>query len=274
MCSKLFLVRRIENNRNLTTIHKITKQIRMFMFKNLIKLTKKLVLFSIITSAVFFSGNIKDAYYRDYIGDAVVRIMDLDKQGGGTGFHVEADSGKTYILTNAHICEVAKNGKLLVEKNGEEMVRNVIKVYEQHDLCLVEAMPEPEGVLEIADSLDQGDDIILIGHPGLRNLTLSHGEFIGQDIVQLINHKINSKEECLGRWMEHPMFLFLLGKSGVCIESFVTSAISSPSYGGNSGSPVVNKYGNVVGVLFAGSQQVHDAHMVPLNNVKDFLKGF
>jgi V8-like Glu-specific endopeptidase len=59
-----------------------------------------------------------------------------------------------------------------------------------------------------------------------------------------------------------------------CIEIFVSSAISSPIYGGNSGSPVVNKWGNVIGVVFAGNRtQVNDAYMVPLSYVKDFLKG-
>lgn len=244
------------------------------MFQGFISLFSSLLLYVSLGAAVFFSGNIKDSYYRDYVGDAVVRIMNIEKTGGGTGFHVEAESGKTYILTNAHICEVAKDGKLLVEKNGEEMIRNVIKVYEQHDLCLVEAMPEAEGVLEIADSLDVGDDIVLIGHPGLRSLTLAQGEFIGQDTIEMLDSKIFKASECSGKWMEHPMITLLYGRDGLCIQSFVTSAISAIHYGGNSGSPVVNKYGNVVGVLFAGSEQVTDAHMVPLNNVKDFLKGF
>lgn len=244
------------------------------MFQFGISLVLQLALYLSIAAGVFFSGNIKDSYYRDYVGDAVVRIMNLEKSGGGSGFHVEAKSGKTYILTNAHVCEVATEGKLLVERNGEEMIRNIIKVYEQHDLCLIEAMPEPEGVLEIASSIDQGDDIVLVGHPGLRNLTLSQGEFIGQDIIEMINSKALKKEQCTGKWIENPMFIFFYGREALCIESFVTSAISAVAYGGNSGSPVVNKYGNVVGVLFAGSSQPTDSHMVPLNNVKDFLKGF
>lgn len=244
------------------------------MFQKIVKISCKLALFGALASAVLFSGNIKDSYYRDYIGDSVVRVMNIEKSSGGTGFHVEAKSGKTYILTNAHVCGLAKDGNLLVEKNGEEMIRKIVKVYDQHDLCLVQAMPEPEGVLEVSDSLDVGDDIVLIGHPGLRDLTLSHGEFIGQDTIQMVNMEISKKEDCSGKWVENPMFLMFFGQLGVCVESFVTSAISAPSYGGNSGSPVVNKYGNVVGVLFAGSSQVNDAHMVPLNNVKDFLKGF
>lgn len=246
----------------------------MFMFQNLISLSGKLALCFILGGAVFFSGNIKDAYYRDYVGDAVVRIMNLEKTGGGTGFHVEAESGKTYILTNAHICEVAQNGKLLVEKNGEEMVRNVIKVYEQHDLCLVQAMPEPEGVLEIAKGISVGEDVIVIGHPGLRDLTVSKGEFIGQTTIEMVNLDAQSEKECAGEWIENPIFMFYFGQPAVCLETFITSAVSAPIYGGNSGSPTVNKYGNVVGVIFAGSGQIHDAHMVPLNNVKDFLKEF
>lgn len=226
-----------------------------------------------IGGAIFFSGNIKDSYYRYYIGDSVVRVMNLQKTGGGSGFHVEAKSGKTYILTNAHVCEANTDGKLLIEHNGEEMIRNVVKVYDQHDLCLIESMPEPEGVLEIAGGIEKGEDVVLIGHPGLRDLTLSHGEFIGQDVIEMVNDKIQSKEECSGKWITNPL-LQMFGIPGLCVEKFVTSAVTTPAYGGNSGSPVVNKYGNVVGVLFAGSDQVNDSHMVPLNSVKDLLKGF
>ncbi len=246
------------------------------MFQKFINATISFIMAFSISASVFFSGNIKDAYYRDYIGDSVVRVLNMEKTGGGTGFHVEAASGEVFILTNNHVCEAAKDGKLIVERNGEEIVREIVARYKQHDLCLVQAIPDFNGTtIEVASSLDAGDDVVLIGHPGLRDLTLSHGEYIGSKEITMANFAIKNEEECSGQWVSNPAIQIFLGLDGVCVESVLTSALSAPAYAGNSGSPVVNKYGNLVGVLFAGNQeQVNDSFMVPLKNIQDFLRGF
>jgi hypothetical protein len=240
---------------------------------------KHLLRLSICTAlgfCILFNGNIKDSYYRNEVGDHVVRIYNLEETGGGTGFHIIGEkSGEQFILTNSHVCEAASpDGLLLVEQNGEKIERKVIEHYKLHDLCLVEPMPEHEGGIDIAGSLDKGEDTIIVGHPSLRQLTLSHGEYIGKEKIQLLK-LVDFPKECKGKLLEGldgMMILLMTGKYG-CLMSIPTSAISNPSYPGNSGSPVVNKYGNVVGVLFAGNRsQVHDSYMVPLKYIKDFLK--
>lgn len=233
--------------------------------RKLPKISLKILTSIMLLAMVLFGGSIRDNYYRNDVGDAVVRIYSMQKNGAGTGFHVKLKSGELAILTNKHVCDMGdpKNKMVIIEKNGEEIPRRVLERYEHHDLCLVEALSENEDYIDIASDSSEGEDLVIIGHPGARDLTLAHGEFIGKKVIML-QSEITDPSQCQGEVAQ-----FFL--SYVCMEAFSSHAISAIAYGGNSGSPVVNKYGNVIGVLFAGSNQPTDSYMVPLKYIKDFL---
>lgn len=239
------------------------------------KIVTKLILCCLVVSAVIFSGNLKDGFYRHKVGQAVVKVMNIAESGGGSGFHVETEDGQIYILTNKHVCELAdEKGRVLIQSGERKMIRKVVERYSQHDLCLIEPLSEDEPVIDIAYSVSRGEDVVLIGHPGLRQLTLAHGEYIGQEIIEMVDDEVTEKNMCAGRWISNSLAAIFGGSDGYCVNPIVTSAISTIAYGGNSGSPVINKYGNVVGVLFAGSQQPTDSHMVPLEHIKAFLSSY
>lgn len=229
------------------------------------KVSLKFISTVLLLSVIVFSGSIRDTYYRESVGDNVVRIYSMEKTGAGTGFHVKLKSGEIAILTNKHVCDMGnpKNKMVIIEKDGEEIPRRILERYPHHDLCLVEAITGHTGFIDIANSESEGEDLVIIGHPGARDLTLSHGENIGKKVIHLAT-QVEREEDCKGQ-IEFSFF------GPVCMEAFKSTSISAIAYGGNSGSPVINKYGNVIGVLFAGSQQPTDSYMVPLQYVKDFL---
>lgn len=188
---------------------------------------------------------LQDYYYYDYKGSSVVRITYKDNlNAGGSGFQVEAPSGLQYIITNKHVCAVANEfGEVMVSTTtGERKVLRVLDRYKEHDLCVIEPF---EGLrpMRLASNIYRSERVYLIGHPRLADLTFERGYFRGKKKIQM---RIG--------WF----------------DSFSFNLIA---YGGNSGSPIIDVYGNVVSVLFAGSPSYPNfTYGVPLRYIRDFLK--
>lgn len=236
------------------------------MIKSIKNLLIKATTIALAIGLVWSMPHLKDHYYRGHIGSSVVKVIGVN--GMGSGFHVQAPSGETYILTNAHVCALAdQNRQLTIQHENRKVIRTVIAVYKNHDLCLVEKLPKAKSGIKIASSSDFGEDVYLIGHPSGRPLTLSKGELIFQKRINLMMNK--SEKDCRGLYVPDMLFF-----QGGCVESFQAHGISTIAFPGNSGSPVVNKYGNLIGVLFAGSNQPTDSYMVPLRHIQAFLKDY
>ena len=220
------------------------------------------------------SPEIHTAFIRSTVGSKVVTIR--GKRGGGTGFHVQARSGKIYILTNAHICALQESGNVNVRLEGSSryIPRRVIEVFAKHDLCLVEPVVGVGGV-GLSNGVGFGEVIGLIGHPRLTPLTLTKGQFLGYTNIELLEKKNVTQSECNGRFIEisDPLLQLLIGAKSFCFRTLNAGHISNTTYPGNSGSPVVNFYGNLVGVLFAGnSRAITEGYIVPIKFIKEFLE--
>lgn len=214
-------------------------------------------------------------YVRNVVSAKVVKITNFDKTSGGTGFHVRSPSGKTYILTNAHVCSIEKDGEVLVtDENEHSMIRKVIERSDFTDLCLVEGVPGTKGLL-LGSEPKIGEIVAVIGHPKLMPTTVSRGEIIGQQEIDVIDHVIESKDDKCdlpkNRKDEMDFFFFRLPVCLIHIQAYLSNVVILP---GNSGSPVVNFYGHVVAVAFAGDSQSNWGFFVTLKDVKKFLKKY
>lgn len=240
------------------------------------KIKKFALSLSLAASIVFVAlvtPQAHNQYLRYEVGSSTVQVLS-PAGGGGTGFAIKAASGAEYIATNKHVCEAAVTGWMIIKQDqGEASFKRVVYKDNKHDICLIEGDKRFDA-LELGDYPYKGEAHYIVGHPGLRQLTVSKGEYIGFDTVKFLD-KVQNRNQCKGQIMELNIFeQMMYGMEFACIRSYLSYGSTAIVHGGNSGSPVVNKWGNVIGILFAGSNQAGDSYVVPLYELERVLKKF
>ena len=136
----------------------------------------------------------------------------------GTGFYFSDDG---YIMTNYHI--VNDEQKITVSfKDGKVYPAELISSDEELDIAILKI--DAEGldypVFEFEENWEQNQPVYIIGNPLYSNFIVNKGNLIGLTTIQGI-----------------PMLI-----------------IDAPVYKGNSGSPVINYDGKVIGVIYASTE--------------------
>jgi S1-C subfamily serine protease len=245
----------------------LTQQITSFLYSLYAPTMRVLLLTATMLlagTAITMAPQLHRSYLRSEVGSKVYVVRgSYDGRGGGTGFAVKAPSGKSYIVTNDHVCEASKDKKTMFvhDDSGVGIPRQILERSVYSDLCILEGMPGVEG-LSVSYAPSPGDELYVVGHPKLMPLTLSHGEMIGKETVSIPIGMVSEELKCdQPKNVMLPLITIIFGVtpdpgySGpmVCLErikdAYLTNVIIQP---GNSGSPVVDALGNVVAVVFAG----------------------
>jgi S1-C subfamily serine protease len=166
----------------------------------------------------------------------------------GTGFVTRLKSGRTFTVTNAHVCEEESGGQMLAVQSGKGWKLPVLKKDADRDLCLLVGIPRKAGIpLALGASLRQ--DVISAGYPHGQPLRIEAGWIIGY----------------LGLyWPPRGP-----GKPSRVIPSVIVNMSVEP---GQSGSPAVNNNGEVVGVVYATDER--EGYILPLASLREFVKGY
>ena len=246
------------------------------MVKSTIKKTLQHVFLAVAALFIAVSGPEMHQYYlRHSVGKSVVMVSPNGK-GGGTGFSMEGASGELYIVTNEHVCSPSLDGYVYISSDrGFKSRREIVHIDRIHDICLVKG-DKRLPALNLASKPSKGDNHYVIGHPGGRKLTISKGEYIGNDVIELLDLSAKTPKQCKGTLIElNPFEQMIYGMEFICLKKMTTYASSAIAYGGNSGSPAVNAWGNVIGILFAGSREQNtDNHLVPLHELERVISQF
>jgi S1-C subfamily serine protease len=225
-----------------------------------------LISFACVSSGWFLGPSDSETeIYKNAMPNVFRMLRPSNSQSGGTGFVINTPSGHRYLMSNRHVCDVAENGKLIAEQEGENTPTRVISTTEKTDLCLLEA-PKGKPGLTLAEETKIYDRVFIIGHPYLNPITITSGHFNSKDWIT-VSYCYRGQ----ARAVVSPFDLMDEVFNTNCVKSvyaYFTSAHAAP---GNSGSPVVNTEGQVVGVLFAGSP-TDLSFVVPLSDIKKFLE--
>ncbi len=177
---------------------------------------------------------------------AIVAIQAVDSsstRSTGTGFVISTD-GK--ILTNAHIVDETKSVKITF--HDEEVVfSNDIDIMPNLDLAIIHTEKTDLPTLPWADNeIQEGDTVTIIGNP------------LGYDKI--------AQRGSVGDWYQ------LSEKSNIVFS--IDLAINP----GNSGSPVLNESGQVVGIVFASviinenDVEAKKALAIPKHDILSFIE--
>ncbi len=180
-----------------------------------------------------------------------VIIRQKDSYGGGTGFFLDAGTKGKFILTNRHICVNVPelDHPVFLLQDEKEFQTKIKRISPNYDLCLLQVTDD---ILKNSKAYVMGPDpvsgqhVLVYGHPFLGPLVMGHGPYL-------------RTENLPAQDPDDPFNGVLAGR------------FKFPVWPGNSGSPVINNDGQVVGIVFAyeGSQGL----FIPLVNIKEFLEG-
>jgi S1-C subfamily serine protease len=192
--------------------------------------------------------------------------------GGGTGFVVESPSGTSLTITNAHVCR-AGDGRFLyaaIPGTNRYIGIRVIEISKDSDLCVLEPVPGLSA-LSLANSTYVGQEVAVVGHPKLQPLTLSRGDITNFETITLMLGAQMPPGVCDEAGGKEQVGYFMGMEFKVCLRDYFAARTTAIAYGGNSGSPTVNFFGSVVGLLFAADSETNWGFLIPLEEVKKFL---
>jgi S1-C subfamily serine protease len=232
-----------------------------------------------IGSGVLLTGLAHTKYIEHKVGSNTVFISsspDAPLQGRATGFEIKARSGKVFTVTNAHVCELKdkNNNVMILEKqfSGRLIPKKVIEVYPDNDLCIVEGLDGYEG-LELGSAPSIGDYVTSIGYPLGGPLDVTRGRIKDFSAVKIAQEDI-PLNKCVGPRLSLDTVTIFIFRITVCVKSFNAMNTNVTTYPGNSGSPLVNFFGNVVGVIFASNGGTHWGSAVPFEDLENLLRAY
>ena len=188
------------------------------------------------------------------VDTAIVSVLSMT--GRGTGFFIEKE-GTKYLVTAAHVCT---SSPILLSARG---IHRVLLSRPDKDICISTTFQGVE-TLTLGADVKPGDNIYMTGFPG--NLTYDYQKGTARDVgvsdFLLPHHFYSAEAAC------PPLSLSLEKEWRGYITTIELAILARP---GNSGGPVQNDAGEVVGILIGTNFKY--GYMTPVSELTGLLNG-
>jgi S1-C subfamily serine protease len=201
--------------------------------------------------------------YRE-LSPSVIKLT--NGRSGGTGFLVTNSKGKKYIATNFHVCDPLSNQTMQAQLKGKQpLLVKIIRYDREHDLCLLDAIEGPSVSISPSPIRDF-ESLFVVGHPLLHEQTPSQGRLVGESVVN-VGMSTDPDGTCPKGTTPFRTF-FAVG----CVTPMLLAQTSLLIYPGNSGSPVVNFEGQLVGVINSADNYTAAGSFIPVRFLTKLLE--
>ena len=230
-----------------------------------------------VFSLVITADAVQTSYISLLTEDSTFMVINTKSDGKktlGSGFHVYDKAGKIHFITNHHVCNTGHpvNVTLYNSLTEKTYPSKYIRVSAKTDLCELSPI---KGAPALGLSLTsyRGQQIFIVGHPTGLNLHVSGGVIVdGRDNVDTWPSGLVGPKACAKFGGKNVKLLdrntFRL--KWHCVQRYLTFQTSAIVMGGNSGGPVVNVFGQVVGILHK-KNRAYWGSMIPFTNIYEFL---